>query len=44
MFNIDPAQWPDNSIKTAEIAYKLDVNEYRGNRNVQLLIQHIWPD
>lgn len=42
-FNIDTAQWPDSSIKEVEMAYKLDVNEYRGNRNVQLLIQHLWP-
>ncbi|PVZ83031.1 single-stranded-DNA-specific exonuclease RecJ [Serratia sp. S1B] len=42
-FNIDTTQWPDNSIKEVEIAYKLEVNEFRGNRNVQLLIQHLWP-
>ncbi|RXK32813.1 single-stranded-DNA-specific exonuclease RecJ [Arsenophonus endosymbiont of Bemisia tabaci Asia II 3] len=42
-FNIDTAYWPDNSIKMVELAYKLDVNEYRGNRNIQLLIQHLWP-
>ncbi|SFU27241.1 single-stranded-DNA-specific exonuclease RecJ [Xenorhabdus koppenhoeferi] len=42
-FNIDANIWPDNSIKTVELAYKLDINEFRGNRDVQLLIQHIWP-
>lgn len=42
-FNIDTTQWPDSSIKEVELAYKLDVNEFRGNRNVQLLIQHLWP-
>ncbi|MDC9605977.1 single-stranded-DNA-specific exonuclease RecJ [Xenorhabdus griffiniae] len=42
-FNIDVSCWPDNSIKTVELAYKLDINEFRGNRDVQLLIQHIWP-
>ncbi|WON77952.1 single-stranded-DNA-specific exonuclease RecJ [Serratia sp. UGAL515B_01] len=42
-FNIDTTQWPDNSIKEVELAYKLDVNEFRGNRNVQLLIQYLWP-
>lgn len=40
-FNIDTAYWPDNSIKMVQLAYKLDVNEYRGNRNIQLLIQHL---
>ncbi|WP_446470746.1 single-stranded-DNA-specific exonuclease RecJ [Xenorhabdus stockiae] len=42
-FNIDTKYWPDNSVKTVELAYKLDINEFRGNRDVQLLIQHIWP-
>ncbi|MCW7760668.1 single-stranded-DNA-specific exonuclease RecJ [Photorhabdus luminescens] len=42
-FNIDPTRWPDNSVREVELAYKLDVNEFRGNRNVQLLIQHLWP-
>lgn len=42
-FNIDKKVWPDPSIKRAQIAYRLDVNEFRGNRNVQMLIQHLWP-
>ncbi|MCA6222351.1 single-stranded-DNA-specific exonuclease RecJ [Photorhabdus antumapuensis] len=42
-FNIDPTRWPDNSVREVELAYKLDVNEFRGNRSVQLLIQHLWP-
>jgi single-stranded-DNA-specific exonuclease len=44
MFNIDVRRWPDNSVKKAKIAFKLDVNEFRGNKNVQLMIEHIWPD
>lgn len=42
-FNVDTALWPDSSVREVELAYKLDVNEFRGNRNVQLLIQHLWP-
>ena len=42
-FNIDTALWPDPSVKQVELAYKLDVNEFRGNRNVQLIIEHLWP-
>ncbi|GAA3896854.1 single-stranded-DNA-specific exonuclease RecJ [Gibbsiella dentisursi] len=42
-FNVDTSQWPDNSVREVELAYRLDVNEFRGNRNVQLLIQHLWP-
>nr|WP_314426336.1 single-stranded-DNA-specific exonuclease RecJ [uncultured Erwinia sp.] len=41
-FNIDTALWPDPSVRHVELAYKLDVNEFRGNRNVQLIIDHIW--
>lgn len=44
MFNIDVRRWPDNSVKKAKIAFKLDVNEFRGQRNVQLMIEHIWPE
>ncbi|WP_369310483.1 single-stranded-DNA-specific exonuclease RecJ [Providencia rettgeri] len=44
MFNIDVRRWPDNSIKKAKIAFKLDVNEYRGQKSVQLMVEHIWPD
>ncbi|MCS3407297.1 single-stranded-DNA-specific exonuclease RecJ [Serratia sp. AKBS12] len=42
-FNVDTTLWPDSSVREVELAYKLDVNEFRGNRSVQLLIQHIWP-
>ena len=42
-FNVDVNIWPYNSIKTVELAYRLDVNEFRGQRNAQLLVEHIWP-
>ena len=42
-FNIDPTLWPDSSVREVQLAYKLDINEYRGNRNVQLMIQYLWP-
>ncbi|CNC60528.1 ssDNA exonuclease RecJ [Yersinia frederiksenii] len=42
-FNIDTTLWPDSSVREVKLAYKLDINEYRGNRSVQLLIQHLWP-
>ncbi|OOS00963.1 single-stranded-DNA-specific exonuclease RecJ [Canicola haemoglobinophilus] len=42
-FNIDTAYYPDFSIKQAKLAYKLDVNEFRGNRNIQLLVDYIEP-
>lgn len=42
-FNIDTRLYPDLSIKQARLAYKLDINEFRGNRNIQLLVDHIEP-
>jgi single-stranded-DNA-specific exonuclease len=38
-FNIDPTQWPDPGVSTIEAAYRLDVNEFRGQRSVQLVIE-----
>ncbi|WBU50153.1 single-stranded-DNA-specific exonuclease RecJ [Kosakonia pseudosacchari] len=42
-FNVDTTCWPDNGVRQVNIAYKLDVNEFRGNRSVQLIIEHLWP-
>ncbi|MCR1836745.1 single-stranded-DNA-specific exonuclease RecJ [Pasteurella caecimuris] len=42
-FNVDTRLYPDLSIKRARLAYKLDINEFRGNRNIQLLVEHIEP-
>lgn len=42
-FNVDTLKWPDNSIKRIKLAYHLDINEFRGNKSVQLLIRHLWP-
>ncbi|CAM5552770.1 Single-stranded-DNA-specific exonuclease RecJ OS=Stutzerimonas stutzeri OX=316 GN=recJ PE=3 SV=1 [Stutzerimonas stutzeri] len=40
-FNIDRELWPNPTVRWAELAYKLDVNEYRGQESVQLLVAHI---
>jgi single-stranded-DNA-specific exonuclease len=40
-FNIDPKIWPNTQAKKLKLAYKLDVNEYRGNKTVQLLVDYI---
>ena len=42
-FNVGTAIWPDNGVRQVKIAYKLDVNEFRGNRSVQLIIENLWP-
>ncbi|MDU4249292.1 single-stranded-DNA-specific exonuclease RecJ [Pseudomonas sp.] len=42
-FNIDREIWPNPTVRWAEVAYKLDVNEFRGNESVQLMVAHIAP-
>ncbi|HDG1694582.1 TPA: single-stranded-DNA-specific exonuclease RecJ [Kluyvera ascorbata] len=42
-FNVDTAVWPDNGVREVTLAYRLDINEYRGNRSLQLIIDHLWP-
>ncbi|EII6675476.1 single-stranded-DNA-specific exonuclease RecJ [Salmonella enterica] len=42
-FNIDTTCWPDNGVREVELAYKLDINEFRGNRSLQIIIDDIWP-
>ncbi|VGM96430.1 Single-stranded-DNA-specific exonuclease recJ [uncultured Avibacterium sp.] len=42
-FNVDTRYYPDLSLKRVKLAYKLDVNEYRGQRNIQLLVDYIEP-
>lgn len=41
-FNIDTTCWPDNGVREVELAYKLDINEFRGNRSLQIIIDDIW--
>ncbi|QRK78817.1 single-stranded-DNA-specific exonuclease RecJ [Shewanella sp. LZH-2] len=42
-FNVDLHIWPDATIQHARIVYKLDVNEYRGNFTLQLMVEQIEP-
>ena len=42
-FNIDRDIWPNPTLRWAEVAYKLDLNEFRGNESVQLMVAHIAP-
>ncbi|SEF72717.1 exonuclease RecJ [Vibrio hangzhouensis] len=42
-FNVDLRRWPDASVKTVTLAYKLDINEFRGNQSLQLMVDHIEP-
>lgn len=42
-FNVDLDLWPNGSIQWVELAYRLDINEWRGNRSVQLLVSLLRP-
>ncbi|WP_101759359.1 single-stranded-DNA-specific exonuclease RecJ [Oceanicoccus sp. KOV_DT_Chl] len=40
-FNIDSKLWPNAAVQKVLVAYKLDVNEFRGKQSLQLLVDHI---
>lgn len=40
-FNIDLNQWPNHRCDSVHVAFRIDVNEFRGKRNVQLMVEHI---
>lgn len=40
-FNIDPAVWPDQEVQVLHLVYRLDVNEFRGQRSLQLIVEHL---
>jgi len=40
-FNIDPKLWPNPQAEKVRVAYKLDINEFRGNITVQLLVDYL---
>ena len=43
-FNIDPQRWPNLNIDQVTAAFQLDVNEFRGQITVQLLIRYLETD
>lgn len=40
-FNIDIKAWPNAMVKQVRIAYRLDVNVFRGQESVQLIIEQL---
>ena len=40
-FNVDIKAWPNSQAKKVHLAFKLDINEFRGKRNIQLMVEHI---
>ena len=42
-FNMDVEQWPNKEIQQARCVYRLDINEFRGQQKLQLLVQYMMP-
>lgn len=42
-FNVDTARWPDEYVDRLRLAYRLDCNYFRGQEQVQLMIEHFEP-
>ncbi len=40
-FNIDRGLWPNNQCRRVVVAYKLAVNEFRGTRSVQMMVDYL---
>lgn len=40
-FNADNKAWPNVNIQKVRIAYQLDINEYREQQNLQLIVRHM---
>lgn len=42
-FNVDLEKWPNRNLSRIYLAYRLDVNEFRGVQNAQLMVEHLAP-
>jgi len=42
-FFIDMKDWPNHRCQFVRVGYRLDVNEYKGNRKVQLIVEYLEP-
>ena len=40
-FNVDIKRWPDHQAKQVKLAYRLDINEFRGKQSVQLMVEQL---
>lgn len=42
-FFVDIALWPNHRCQSVRAAYRLDINEYKGRRSVQLIVDYLEP-
>ncbi|MFT5545675.1 single-stranded-DNA-specific exonuclease RecJ [Rheinheimera aquimaris] len=40
-FNADNKAWPDVNVQKVQLAYQLDINEFRDKQNLQLIVRHM---
>ena len=40
-FNIDLDMWPNNRVERVRVVYRMDVNEFRGARSLQFMVDYI---
>ncbi len=40
-FNVDVKSWPNHNAQGVHLAYRLDINEFRGKQTVQLMVEHL---
>lgn len=40
-FFVDQNHWPNHRAKDVHVAFRLDVNEYKGKQSVQLIVDHL---
>jgi single-stranded-DNA-specific exonuclease len=42
-FNVDTDSWPKPNLRQIEVVYKLEINAFRGQESLQLLVIHMAP-
>lgn len=40
-FNVDLKSWPNSQIKNVHLAFRLDINEFRGKQSLQFMVEHL---
>jgi single-stranded-DNA-specific exonuclease len=40
-FNVDLNRWPDHKSQQVHLAYRLDINEFRGKKTVQFMVEYL---
>jgi len=40
-FNVDLKQWPNQEAQQIQLAFRLDINEFRGRQSLQLMVENI---